>query len=52
MRHKFKDGQLVWIKAKVVRRTWVGYIVKSNGGDVAGYVATDKMKRRGRERQG
>ena len=43
--------QLVWIKAKIFRHTCVGYTVKANGGDIAGYVATDKLKRRGREKQ-
>lgn len=43
---KFKNGQLVWLKARVWRSTCVGYIVIANGSNVAGYVPARSMKNR------
>lgn len=48
MRKKFRDGDKVWVKGAVVRKTCVGYIVRANGGDILGYVAHDQMKPRPR----
>ena len=51
MRKKFRDGDKVWVKGAVVRKTCVGYIVRANGGDILGYVAHDQMKPRPRRRR-
>lgn len=43
---KFKDGQRVWLQARIFRGTCVGYTVIANGGNVAGYVPVGNMKAR------